>query len=176
MRRLLLAALISLGTVAPAGAEEFRISRSSAYQPWLAAGLTYVPVVPASIAATMTTNPSDPLRWRDSAGFVALNPMPGLGHAYVGEPLRGLGFWAASMGMLGATLVANVSLYQGPRPSDASTPWQDQVRGGVNLAYFATSTALSAWAAWDAYRIAETKNRQAMEQAAARTAAAPHAD
>ncbi|MNT88043.1 hypothetical protein D3C72_2285400 [compost metagenome] len=80
----------------------------------------------------------------------------------MGEPLRGLGFTATSLGLLGSTILANIALYQGRRSPDVNTsplPWQEQVRNGVNVTYIVTATALSAWAAWDAYRIAEEKNR-----------------
>lgn len=161
MRALIYALLIVTWVAPPALAEARPTSVATpSYQPWLAAGLTYVPALPAGMAA-LATDAANPLRWRDSALFTTVNPMPGLGHVYVGEPLRGLGFLTASMSLLGATVFANVSLYQGRLPLDAPVPWQEQVRGSVNLTYLVTATALSAWAAWDAYRIAEEKNHLA---------------
>lgn len=136
---------------------------SSSYNPWVAAGLTYVPVVPASVAAAFTTGITSPTVWLNSGSFMAVNPMPGLGHLYVGEPVRGLGFFGTGMGLLLATVGANVSLYRGMRLADSPLTWQDQVRDGVNLTYLATSTALSLWAAWDAYRVAEAKNNLALQ-------------
>lgn len=159
MRIFLLATTMVALIGSPTRAEEFRIQESPpTYYPWLAAGLTYVPMVPGAVAATITTDPANPLRWRDSIGFAAVNPMPGLGHIYVGEPLRGISFLATNLGLLGVTLLANGAMYEHPR-SDSHLVWKDQVRGGVTLTYIVTSTALSAWAAWDAYRIAEEKNR-----------------
>lgn len=163
MRCIPLMALTSLLLTMPAVASEpFTPVATASYNPWLAAGLTYVPAVPAAVGAAISTNPANPLSWRDSGTFAAVNPMPGLGHVYVGEPLRGLGFTATSLGLLGSTILANIALYQGRRSPDMNTsplPWQEQVRNGVNMTYIVTATALSAWAAWDVYRIAEEKNR-----------------
>lgn len=147
-----------LGSPADALVPE-RHPATASYNPWIAAGLTYVPMGPASVAAAFATGITSPTVWMNSGGMMAVNPMPGLGHLYVNEPSRGLGFFGASMGLALATLVANVNLYHGPRPVGVPVPWQEQVRDGVNLTYLLTATGLSLWAAWDAYSIADEKNR-----------------
>lgn len=133
---------------------------TASYNPWLAAGLNYAPIAPIAAGMALSgggtlTNPV----WSSMGLAFTINPYPGLGHVYVGEPMRGLGFLGASLGLLLTTVAANVTLYQGRRPVDVPAPWQESVRDGVNVTYLATSTALSLWSAWDAYRIAEEKNR-----------------
>lgn len=120
--------------------------------PWFAAGLTYIPTVPASCAAAFSTGGFRP----ETAAFAVMNPMPGLGHLYVGEPLRGLGFLATNLAFLGGAILANVSLYPCRACGDNQIV---QTRDRINLGYFVLSSALSAWAAWDAFRLAEEKNR-----------------
>lgn len=128
------------------------------YNPWVAAGLTYVPMAPAACAAGSTTGNSTYLQ---SLTLALTNPTPGLGHFYVGEPGRGMLILGTGLGLILTTLAANVTLYQGRR---SATSAQDSLRDGINISYVVTSTALSLWAAWDAFRIAEEKNRAARNQ------------
>lgn len=156
-RGTLLIALIVALFGHPAFAMDASPLPSPPYNPWIAAGLTYIPVAPASVAATFTTGARNPLLWRDSAAYVAMNPMPGLGHIYVGEPLRGFGFLVANLALLGGTVLANASMHSCRLCGDASG--REQTRERINIGYFLVSSAFSAWAAWDAFRLAEEKKQ-----------------
>lgn len=143
---------------APALAVAPPAQASASYNPWVAAGLNYVPMALDATLLGVGTGFTSPGYPQTAAAILALNPTPGLGHAYVGEPGRGLTIFGASLAMGLGMLAANVALYQGRH---ADPRWQDQVRDGVNVTYFVSATLLSTWAAWDAYRIAEDKNRAA---------------
>lgn len=136
------------------------------YNPWIAAGLNYLPVALDSAvvigAAGLTTESA----WKSGALTIAVNPLPGLGHWYVNEPARGTAFFGTGLGLLVAIAGANVLLWQGRRPIDAPAPWQEELRGGLNLAYLGVSSALSFGAAWDAFRLATEKSRTSANSSA----------
>lgn len=135
------------------------------YNPWLAAGLTYAPIVGNATLAAFATGITSPTVLSQSGIFIAMNPLPGLGHLYVREPVRGLAFFGTNLGLLVGSVVANVMLYTGRHPEGVAVPPQESMRNGVNLTYFAASSLISAWAAYDAFRLAEEKNAAISRQA-----------
>ena len=59
-----------------------------------------------------------------------------------------------------ATAPSYVYLYGGrSAPYSETPPWQPGVANNIVTGYLVTSALYTAWAAWDAYRIAEEKNR-----------------
>ncbi|MNR87413.1 hypothetical protein D3C72_182800 [compost metagenome] len=135
----------------------------ASYNPWLAAGLTYVPALLGSALLLTVSGAPNEGTYRSGALLVTVNPTPGLGHFYLGEPTRGFTFFGIDMGLAAVTLAANLALYQGRRPASEPVPWQENLRNGITLTSIAGASLLSAWGAWDAYRIAEEKNEKALE-------------
>ena len=165
MRCIPIMALASLFLASPAVASEPFIPVTTAtYNPWLAAGLTYAPGVAGFAASTMTGAMGNPTGLATGFALLAANPFPGRGHDYVGESGRGLLFFGGSCALLAAALTANISIYYKNYEMghdsllNLSNPLAP-IRDGINIGYVVTSAALSAWAAWDAYRIAEEKSR-----------------
>lgn len=132
---------------------------TASYNPWLAAGLTFAPSLLESAALVALSGTPNEGTLRSAALFVTVNPFPGLGHVYVGEPTQGLALFGIDMGLAVTTLAVNIALYQGRLPTDQPLPWQEQVRQGVTFTSMAAASTVSLWAAWDAYRIAEEKDR-----------------
>ncbi len=78
--------------------------------------------------------------------------------------MRGLAFTAGSIGLFLATAASYVYLYGGRSFRYSETPpWQAGAASNIVTGYYVASVFYTAWAAWDAYRIAEEKNR-AMSQ------------
>lgn len=111
------------------------------YNPWLAAGLNYLPttaLLGGLLAYEATRTPFNPISMGyglQFSGYLAgLNPLPGLGHVYVNEPLRGLALSGANLLVLFGLGTLNPPLALG------------------------LSAAFSACIAGDAFVIASTKN------------------
>ncbi len=144
-----------------AQAQFLRISDATpSYNPWVAAGLTYVPIAAAAAPGALQPDPSySGLRTMGLA--IAVNPLPGMGQVYAGESVRGFAILGGGAAMLGATVVANFVINRrgrfsafDPAPSFNPMPY-------INIGYFAVAGVYSLWAAYDAFQIAERKNRDA---------------
>ncbi len=164
MRSVSISALAVLYLITPSQASELSTSTaSSSYNPWVAAGLTYAPGAAAFATGTMMQGLGNPAGLETGAVFLLANPFPGRGHDYVQESRRGLAFFGISCTLLAAAGAANVAIYyknneMGYAPLQSRSRPMDSLRDNINIGYLVTSAALSAWAAWDAYRIAEEKN------------------
>lgn len=155
MRRIHFMALASLLLANPASASGTSTSVASAsHNPWVAAGLT-LSAVPAGVLIGTELG-------QYSIVFqptVLATPLLSAGHLYAGDPVRGLAFSAGSMGMFLATAASYVYLYGGRSFRYSETPpWQAGAAGNIVTGYYITSMLYTAWAAWDAYRIADEKN------------------
>ena len=129
------------------------------YQPWMAAGLTYVPIALAAVPGAIRSEPVYPTLQSYSLAFVA-NPLPGMGQVYAGETLRGFAILGGGAAMLGTVAVANfVVNRRGRFPQFDPAPDVDPMPY-LNVGYFVASGLYSLWAAYDAYQIAERKNAQ----------------
>jgi hypothetical protein len=165
MRRITLIVLTLLFLSTPArSSEPFVATASPSYNPWIAAGLTYAPGVAGFATSTVTGAVGNSTGLATGFALLVANPFPGRGHDYVGESGRGLLFFGGSCALLAAALTANISIYykiyeMGHDPLHNPSSPLDPIRDGINIGYVVTSAALSAWASWDAYRIAEEKNR-----------------
>lgn len=127
---------------------------STSVTPWVAAGLTMA-ALPVGGAIPMAVG-------RTSAfGTTAIGlPLVSAGHLYVGEPWRGAAFAGGGALLYLATAAAYLWEYGGrsfPGP-EASRPHEEAVDRYVT-AFYVGSSVLTALAAWDAYRLAEEKNR-----------------
>jgi hypothetical protein len=90
---------------------------------------------------------------------VLATPLLSAGHLYAGDPMRGIAFSAGSIGLFLATAASYVYLYGGRSFRYSETPpWQAGAASNIITGYYVTSVLYTAWAAWDAYRIAEEKN------------------
>lgn len=129
---------------------------TASYNPWVAAGLTCsaLPIGAAAIGPGLFYTPHQP-----GLSIVGA-PLLSVGHFYVGEPMRGLAFTSGGAAAYLASAAAYVWLWGGRSfPYSPEPRWQEGAADKVGLGYFALSAALTTWAAWDAYLIAEEKNR-----------------
>lgn len=156
MRCIPLMALTTLLLATPAAASEPLIPAASAsYNPWLAAGLTLTSIpVGAAVGTQFAQRPIE------FGPTVLAIPLISTGHWYAGDPMRGLAFSAGNAGMFLATAASYVYLYGGRSFRYSETPpWQAGVANNIVTGYLVTSVLYTTWAAWDAYRIAEERNR-----------------
>jgi len=140
------------------------------YNPWVAAGLTYVPIAMAATPGAVQPDPSH-AGLRSLGLAVAVNPLPGMGQVYAGEPLRGFAILGGGAAMLGATVAANVMIDRRGRFSSIDPAPDFNPMPYINIGYFAVAGLYSLWAAYDAYQLAERKNAE--NHPASATAAAP---
>ena len=155
-----LAVALTLGLAPAAHAQVFGIGQATpSYQPWLAAGLTYAPIALAAAPGAIHSDPVYPgLQTYGLA--LAINPLPGMGQVYAGEPVRGFAILAGGASMLGAVAVANFAVNRRGRFSQFDpAPGFDPIPY-VNIAYFTAAGLYSLWAAYDAYQIADRKNAE----------------
>jgi len=166
-RRILLSALVlAHGAAAtafppPAQAQFLGISAATpSYNPWVAAGLTYVPIAAAAAPGAIRSDPVYP--GLQTFGLaVAVNPLPGMGQVYAGDPVRGFAILGGGAAMLGATAVANVVINRRGRFSQFDPAPDFNPMPYINIGYFTVAGLYSLWAAVDAYQLAERKNRDA---------------
>lgn len=134
-------------------------SATRSYDPWVAAGLTYTPIALAAAPGAIHSDPVYPGLQTFALAFV-VNPLPGMGQVYAGEPWRGLGIMAGGVAMLGTTAVANIALYRGGKYASADAVSDVDLRPYLNIGYMGVASLYAFWAAYDAYRIAERKNAE----------------
>ncbi len=161
-----------VGTLPAQAQIQWIAAASPSYNPWVAAGLNYAPI---ALAAAPGAIQSDPVY----SGFqtygmaLAVNPLPGMGQVYAGEPMRGFVILGGGAAMLASTVVANFAVNRrgrfsqfDPAPSFDPMPY-------VNIGYFVAAGVYSLWAAYDAFQIAERKNAVLMKDAPRPDASAP---
>lgn len=159
-RAMALGGAIAFGLAPAAHAETmWSPAATPSYHPWLAAGLNFAPIALAAAPGAIHSNPVYPGLQTFSLA-VAVNPLPGMGQVYAGEPLRGFGILAGGVAMLGATALTNVIFYRGGRSSQADPASSFDPRLYINIGYFTAAGLYSLWAAYDAYQIAERKNAE----------------
>lgn len=134
------------------------------YQPWLAAGLTYAPIALAAAPGALRSDPVYPGLQTYGLAF-AINPLPGMGQVYAGEPVRGFAILGGGAAMLGAVAVANFAVNRRGRFSQFDPAPGFDPMPYVNIGYFTAAGLYALWAAYDAYQIAERKNSQAEKEA-----------
>lgn len=147
--------VLALGVLVPPSHASEPATASTSYNPWTAAALTCsaLPVGAASLGPGLLMSPHQP-----GASIIAY-PFMALGHDYVGEPGRGLAFAGGGAALYAASAAAYVWLYGGRSfPYSPEPRWQEHAADAVGLGYLALSTALTTWAAWDAFHVAEAKN------------------
>jgi hypothetical protein len=143
-----------------AGQTLFSSDASPSYQPWLAAGLNFAPIALAAAPGALHSDPVYPgLQTYGLA--LAVNPLPGMGQVYAGEPVRGFAILAGGAAMLGAVAVTNFAVNRRGRFSQFDPAPGFNPMPYVNIGYFVSAGVYSLWAAYDAYQIAERKNREA---------------
>ncbi|MNR75355.1 hypothetical protein D3C72_59850 [compost metagenome] len=164
---------IAITLASPATAQTLWLSNATpSFQPWLAAGLTYAPMALAAAPGAIHSDPVYPgLQTYGLA--LAVNPLPGMGQVYAGEPVRGFAILAGSAAMLGAVAVANFAVNRRGRFSEFDpAPGIDPIPY-VNIGYAALSGLFSLWAAYDAYQIAERKNAESRPSSLSTPVATP---
>ncbi len=156
----LLGLALAHGLAKPAHAETMWSAEASpSFNPWLAAGLNFAPMALAAAPGAIQSDPVYP-GLRSYGLALAINPMPGMGQVYAGEPLRGFGILAGGAAMLGATVVANFALNRRGRFSQVDPAPGFDPMPYINIGYMGLAGVYSLWAAHDAYRIAERKNSE----------------
>ena len=148
-----------LGTLPVQAQIQWLAAASPSYNPWVAAGLNYAPI---ALAAAPGAIQSDPVY----SGFqtygmaVAVNPLPGMGQVYAGEPMRGFFILGGGAAMLASTAVANFVVNRRGRFSQLDPAPSFDPMPYVNIGYFVAAGVYSLWAAYDAFQIAERKNAE----------------
>lgn len=131
--------------------------------PWVAAGLSVgMPVTMA--AAGFLLPPSHVLSQTIADSFVIAVASPlaiGAGHAYAGDPARGLLFSALVPVAIGASTAAGALALSGPQFKDM---YLAPIGGALWGALIGGVTAFS-YTAWDSFATAERKNEEATRQA-----------
>jgi hypothetical protein len=157
----------------PARAQFLSISPASpSYNPWLAAGMNYAPIALAAAPGAIQSDPVYPgLQTYGLA--LAVNPLPGMGQVYAGEPVRGFIILGGGAAMLASTAVANFAINRRGRFSQFDPAPGFNPMPYINIGYFTVAGLYSLWAAYDAFQIAERKNAELMKDAPRPDVSAP---